>query len=185
MRDLSHMCRVLGFVLLLVLSGGCDERRRAPEAPSITASTYETHDAFPIAEGLHAKVDCNTCHGDFDSFRQFTCLDCHDHSRETTDPRHMRVPDYGWESTRCYECHPAGEATGVDHTGFFPIGQGSLHAGITCATCHVDPKSRKVVDCTSCHSHVASQTDPLHNGIPGYAFTSPKCLECHPQSTIP
>jgi len=169
--------------LALVLCGGCTEF--SSSAPEVTALNHSTHTDFPVDTGAHAQADCNTCHGDFDSFQQFSCTTCHEHDQAITDPTHVNVADYTWNGTGCFECHPDGKASAVDHTLNFPIGQGTTHDGISCSTCHVDPKNRKVVDCISCHTHAATETDPIHNGIPNYAYTSPKCLECHPQATIP
>jgi hypothetical protein len=168
--------------LLFVIGAGCSEF--GSSGRSVTALDHNNHPAFPINIGAHALSDCNTCHGEFDTFKQFNCVACHEHSQELTDPVHVRVADYAWTGTACYDCHPDGAATAVDHTQFFPIGQGTTHDGITCATCHLDPANRKNVDCISCHTHTAAQTDPIHNGIPGYAHTSPKCLECHPKGQV-
>jgi hypothetical protein len=169
--------------LALVLCGGCTEFRSS--APEVTALTHATHTDFPVNTGAHAQADCNSCHGDFDTFKQFSCVTCHEHSQELTDPTHVNVANYSWSGTKCYECHPDGQASTVDHTQYFPIGQGSTHDNISCASCHPDRTNRKVTDCISCHTHAATETHAIHNGLPNYAYTSPKCLECHPQSTIP
>ncbi|MGC3996106.1 MAG: hypothetical protein QM767_00620 [Anaeromyxobacter sp.] len=76
--------------------------------PWNTAPTRETHARFfAISAGTaHATVDCNTCHGAFDTFRQFDCIGCH--TAATTDPRHTGVGGYRNESTACYGCHRDG-----------------------------------------------------------------------------
>jgi hypothetical protein len=186
MIDFSPRVWLLGATaagLLFVIGAGCSEF--AASGPSVTALDHNNHPAFPINIGAHALADCNTCHGEFDTFKQFNCVACHEHSQELTDPVHVRVADYAWTGTTCYDCHPDGTVSAVDHAQFFPIGQGTTHDGITCGTCHVDPASRKNVDCISCHTHAATETNTIHVGIPDYAYTSPRCLECHPQSTIP
>jgi hypothetical protein len=179
----SFVVRLSCLALSALLITACSERADGPKAPSVTALNHETHTAFPVATGAHAMADCNSCHGDFDTFKEFTCVSCHEHAREVTDPTHVRVADYTWSGTRCYECHPDGKATAVDHT-FFPIGAGTVHTGISCGTCHPDRTNRKVVDCIGCHTHAAAETNAIHTSIPGYAWTSPKCLECHPQGNI-
>jgi hypothetical protein len=92
-----------------------------PTAPHNTALTPDTHTPnFPINidGGVHT-LDCNVCHGDFDSFSQFTCTTSSCHSQLDTDASHgtplangstaqMIVPGYSYSSTSCYECHPQG-----------------------------------------------------------------------------
>lgn len=174
--------RLLGLTVLLALAGACSQGAEVPKAPSVTALTYETHKPFPIASGAHAFTDCNSCHGDFDTFQRFSCVGCHQHARSETDTRHARIPDYSWDSTKCYACHPDGTAAGVDHTAFFPIQEGATHSGIVCSTCHVDPTSRKVVDCIGCHT--SASTDPKHGQVGGYARDSALCLRCHGDSQV-
>jgi hypothetical protein len=179
----SPAVRLFAWALLLALVGACSQGSDGPKAPSVTALDYESHTPFPITSGAHARPDCNSCHGDFDTFTKFSCVGCHEHSQGVTDPRHSGVSGYAWDSAKCYECHPSGSVTGVDHAAFFPIHDGATHAGISCATCHVDPTNRKVVDCIGCHT--APTTDPLHSGISGYEWTNPQCLSCHPKGGIP
>lgn len=181
----SFVVRLSCLAVSALLISACNEHAGGPKAPSVTAVNHETHTFFPVAMGAHALADCNACHGDFDTFTQFTCVNCHEHSQEITDPTHVRVANYTWSGARCYECHPDGEAaSAVDHTNLFPIGDGTIHDNITCRSCHVDPADRKVVSCIGCHTHAAAETDAIHSGIAGYAWTSPKCLECHPQGKI-
>lgn len=182
MSPRSVAVQLLGWALLLAFASACNASGGA-KAPSVTALTFETHTPFPIASGTHGRVDCNNCHGDFETFKQFSCVGCHEHSQSATDAIHGGMSDYAWDSTKCYACHPDGTAAGVDHTAFFPIGPGTAHTGIACGTCHVDPSNRKNVDCVTCHT--APETDPLHSGISDYVWASPQCLACHPQSTIP
>ncbi|MBN1204247.1 MAG: hypothetical protein JXB05_04920, partial [Myxococcaceae bacterium] len=111
------------------------------------------------------------------------CISCHSHVATQMDPLHNGIPGYAFTSPKCLECHPQSTIPGIDHTAYFPIQAGQTHAGISCITCHPDRTHRTVVDCISCHT--STETNPLHTGIPGYAWTSPKCLECHPQNTIP
>jgi hypothetical protein len=187
MIDCSPRLRPLGAAtisLLLLLCSGCSEL--GSNAPSVTALNYNSHTAFPVGPGggAHDQAVCDDCHGEFGTFKEFNCVSCHEHAQELTDPNHVGVQDYTWSGTSCYSCHEDGKASAVDHSTKFPIGQGAIHDNISCNTCHVDPSTRKVVDCTNCHSHEATPTNAIHNGIPNYAFTSPKCLECHPMGQI-
>lgn len=167
---------LLAAILLAACRGGLD----GPPVDKNTAVTPETHTFFPVLTGPHGGIDCNTCHGAFDSFQGFDCLSCH--PRSQVDPIHVGVPNFAWTSQQCRACHPDGTRI-VDHALMFPIADGTTHAGIACNTCHVDPGNRKVFDCLSCHTQAT--TNPWHPGVPGYAWTSPKCYECHPQSNVP
>src|SRR5438105_6075656 len=83
--------RAAVFALLALL--GCGQRA-PPETPS-NPITPETHTRFPITSGVHA-VGCNSCHGAYDTFQQFTCLNCHvgtstAHDPSTTDDLHRSL----------------------------------------------------------------------------------------------
>ena len=92
---------------------------------------------FQIVSGPHA-VDCNTCHGDFQSFGQFTCFNCHGHEKLLTDMLHVSLvtrgtaslPDggvgYAYDNVSCLQCHSTGAGVPYDHAGIT----------VSCATCH-------------------------------------------------
>lgn len=158
-----------------------------PGGRSISESPTLHDRYFPITSGAHDGAECNTCHGDFDTFAEFSCFGCHDHDRGVTDPKHTAVAEYAYESARCYDCHPRGTAEGIDpaaHAQYFPIEAGSSHGSITCSTCHVDPNDRRKVECINCHDHDAPSMGARHQGIPGYQWVSGACLTCHPRSQI-
>ncbi len=141
-----------------------------------TALTPATHDKFPIAAGTaHGAVDCNTCHGAFDSFAQFDCLNgCH--AAADTAPAHTAVPSYKYESAACYSCHPDGK--GVDHSLIFPIGPGTQH-DLACSTCHTNPNDRTVFTCIDGGCHPQAETDGHHQDVGGYMYISANCFGCH------
>lgn len=151
----------------------------------LTAEDHESHSRyFPIDRGAHEWVDCNACHGDFDSFTEFSCIGCHEHDRAATDPAHDAVPDYVYSATGCFDCHPKGEVEpGVDHGPFFPVGTGSAHAEVRCAECHTDPSDREVVLCVGCH-HEPERTRSEHAEVGGYLDDSPSCMKCHFRSEV-
>lgn len=161
------------------MSTGCDGGELGP---TFTGPTRETHGKyFPIARGSHA-VDCNVCHGEFDTFTKFNCLNgCH--ARAETDAIHSGNGDYRYDSAWCFACHPQGVADGaVDHTRYFPIAAGDRHAGTACSRCHQDATTRANVTCTDGTCHTAPDGD--HGGVGGYQATSSLCLRCHADSQV-
>lgn len=154
-------------------------------APAYTALTPRTHDAFPIERGAHGGIDCNECHGAFDTFTQFTCIDCHAHERAETDANHAGVEGYAYESERCYACHPDGspDSAGPEHELKFPIADGTVHADAACSSCHFVPGDRKQIDClTGCHE--AGPTSSAHGPVGGYRHATADCLRCHADSQV-
>src|SRR2546428_6388036 len=101
-----------------------------------SAVTRANH-KFPITTGPHA-VDCNTCHGSFSSFNQFTCFNCHGHEQPLTDSLHTSLtmaagsslPDggvaYADDSASCLGCHPTGASVPFSHA----------RLSGNCASCH-------------------------------------------------
>jgi hypothetical protein len=154
------------------------------DAPWLTAKTPASHAAFPIDSGAHAGLDCNECHGAFDTFREFACLDCHAHERTQTDANHAGVEGYAYDSPACYRCHPdgTGEGAGPEHEAIFPIAEGTAHAAVACGSCHVVPGDRSQVDCVTCHP--AAAMSPQHGAVGGYQHATGECLRCHADAQV-
>ncbi len=80
-----------------------------------TPATFD-HDSkyFPIYSGQHRNVwnSCATCHTNPSNYADFSCTDCHEHSRANTDRHHSDVSGYVYLSSACYNCHPTGRAEG-------------------------------------------------------------------------
>src|SRR3989449_3964103 len=105
--------------------------------PGASTVVSRANHMFPITTGPHA-VDCNTCHGGFSSFNQFTCFNCHGHEQPLTDSLHASLtmaagaslPDggvaYAYDSASCLGCHPTGARVPFSHAGI---------SG-NCASCH-------------------------------------------------
>lgn len=174
--------RALYVMTLSVLAacGGASGKK----APWLTAIDRPTHAAkyFPIVKGIHA-VDCNSCHGAFDTFKKFDCLGCH--TQPKTDPDHQGIPGYNWDSASCLKCHPNGTVQGgVEHDKYFPIAAGSKHETATCSDCHSDPSNRvpATLTCGSCH--VQADMATAHASVGGYQWTSPACVACHADSQV-
>jgi Zn finger protein HypA/HybF involved in hydrogenase expression len=149
------------------------------ERHTIGASNHGPY--FPIgATDVHHGLDCQACHGGTASFLEFTCITCHDHAQEVTDPQHLGIQDYAYGPSTCYGCHRNGSITGVDHASFFPISANAKHAGMRCVACHPQPTDRKVFTCTECHDHSRENTDPGHAAVAGYEYADSACYRCHP-----
>ncbi|HKK46584.1 MAG TPA: hypothetical protein VJ964_13750 [Balneolaceae bacterium] len=75
---------------------------------------FQAHDSqyFPIYSGRHQGIwtSCATCHTSTSNYAEFTCFNCHEHSKANTDPHHTDVNGYIYESSACYSCHPSGRA---------------------------------------------------------------------------
>ena len=173
---------------LLALLVACAPGGR--QAPPITAVTPASHASFAVLSGPHA-VDCNTCHGEFGSFKQFNCLGCHAHEQTATDGVHRAVTGYSYSSAACYTCHQAadGGKQVFSHTGI----------SSNCASCHTEGAAFAALpvagfthgpmngnDCAACHvtaswkagvNPAGNSSDPQRDvfvatAIPSYAGTS-------------
>ncbi|OGQ91218.1 MAG: hypothetical protein A2289_18235 [Deltaproteobacteria bacterium RIFOXYA12_FULL_58_15] len=172
------LAAVIGSTIL----GGCLDQLYAPpyslERERITRNTHT--DLFPIASGAHTGVDCNACHGAFDTFTQFDCTTtCHEHAQAVTDASHAGLAGYAYGPTTCYDCHPTGTGSisREDHERFFPIKTGN-HGGLACASCHVAGAGS--FSCIDCHEHAQAATDLFHVGLADYVYGPTTCYACHP-----
>ena len=72
------------------------------------ASNFD-HDArfFKIYSGKHKGKwgSCNDCHVDPNNYKNFSCLNCHEHRKSKMDEEHHEVSGYRYESQACYSCH--------------------------------------------------------------------------------
>ncbi len=147
---------------------------------------FPDHDPiFPIYNGKHSGEwgDCAECHIDPSSYAIFSCVDCHEHNQGDTDPYHLSIPGYSYQSIACYDCHPTGEAEPfIDHDAqSFPIYSGKHNdQWDQCAVCHVVPSDRRQFSCLQCHQHRQSEMDGKHGSMTGYSYLSSACYDCHP-----
>lgn len=63
---------------------------------------------FPIFTGKHQTKwsKCTDCHIQPADFRVFSCFQCH--TKTKMDEEHRSIAGYGYDSAKCYQCHPAG-----------------------------------------------------------------------------
>jgi len=149
--------------------------------PDWNPAQFPIHNDFYALNGAHALIanDCAACHnGDYNNTPN-TCFGCHQADFEqTTDPNHVEAQF----STDCASCHTenAWSPASFDHDNqYFPIYSGE-HAGewSACVDCHTVPGDFTQFTCVTCHQ--AGETGDQHNGVPGYTYSSPACLACHP-----
>jgi len=81
--------------------------------PGWPAQDFAQHDDlyFPIFSGKHKGEwnDCIECHTVAGDFKQFSCIDCHEHNNPSKlADKHDEVGDYQYNSQACYQCHPTG-----------------------------------------------------------------------------
>jgi hypothetical protein len=136
-----------------------------------------SHTTFPLT-GAHIATDCAQCHtGGVYAGTPTDCASCHlaDY-QATTAPNHAAS---GFP-TACDACHTttAWTRSTFDHD-FFPI-TGGDHGGLDCADCHLVPSNFSSFSCTHCHEHRKSEADDEHQDVQGYVWSSPACLQCHP-----
>jgi hypothetical protein len=167
-------------------SAACLKCHPAGTAGTISRAEH-TAKFFAIdAASKHATNQCADCHTNPADKAQFTCTGCHDHAQAVTDPKHMGIAGYSYDSAACLKCHPTGAAgtlARADHTKFFPIDVGAKHASGQCTDCHTNPNDRTQFTCLSCHDHAQPVTDPAHANIAGYGYDSAACLKCHADGT--
>jgi hypothetical protein len=154
--------------------------------PTGGPASFTQHDAlFPIYSGSHAGTwnACTACHPTAATPSVFTCMSSGCHAQAATDPIHAGITGYAYTAAQCLSCHPTGQpASFTQHDAlYFPIYSGS-HAGTwnACTACHQTAGSPNVFTCMSSGCHAQAATDPIHNGISGYAYTAAQCLSCHP-----
>ncbi|MCP3914042.1 MAG: hypothetical protein GY711_00625 [bacterium] len=103
------------------------------------------------------------------------CIDCHaDDYANTSDPDHQQV---GFP-TACEVCHNTSNWHNTSWNHSFPINNGD-HSNFDCIDCHTTG-SFPQFSCIDCHEHRQSETDDEHDDVPGYVYSSPACLACHP-----
>jgi hypothetical protein len=127
--------------------------------------------------GAHASVDCGACHvnGRF-SGTPHECVACHrDDFDRASNPNHVNA---GFP-TGCQACHNTNgwRPASFDHDRFFPLTRD--HAGIACATCHVNPGNFRTFQCLSCHGR--ERMDDKHEKVSGYRYENQACYSCHPR----
>jgi len=68
-----------------------------------------SHPQFPINNGAHDNLSCQSCHMVPSNYSSFSCIHCHEHNQSNTNNDHDRVSGYTYVSSACYSCHPDGD----------------------------------------------------------------------------
>ncbi|MEZ4794812.1 MAG: hypothetical protein R2773_04945 [Flavobacteriaceae bacterium] len=65
---------------------------------------------FPIYSGSHENAwnNCIDCHTNVNDYSIFTCITCHTKNETANQHDPDEVPDYVYESSACFACHPNG-----------------------------------------------------------------------------
>lgn len=83
-------------------------------SPGWKPAFYKQHDSasFPIYSGKHKGEwnSCADCHKQMGNYSNFTCIDCHEHSKASMDRKHDEERDYSYNSNACLTCHPRGNS---------------------------------------------------------------------------
>ena len=200
---------------VLTLAAACGPAG-SPARPN-TILDPTTHDSFfPIGAGSkHAlgsdspAITCNSCHGGSDSFGQFDCLSCHQHSDQAALALgHRAVSQYAYASASCYSCHARGTAGGAVPSGVIsdPARDLTVNAQIPSyvdtsisslspqtetlpmpmdhATTQVDATA--FASCGNCHVNAgagAFYPGNLHSSLANLNLAQPSaCTDCHASS---
>lgn len=178
--------RFLVFSILMGLLSSCNTvDERGQRADAFTAMTRTQHSLFfHIETGSHSDASCNICHEGFATFREFTCVSCHEHSEQLLAPVHSEVAGYQWRSDSCYACHATDtNAAAAAHNAIFPIGDGESHGGMLCTDCHSEGVG-ELSDCATCHTSIHVGTAGAHGAVRDYSSASSMCKRCHAESTV-
>ena len=146
---------------------------------------------FPIGSGTaHAAVRCGDCHANAADRRDVSCAGCHGQAEAAAQHVQVRsdaATGYAFSTVRCLRCHGDGQVDRVAaHVPFvITAGDHGPARGGQCLECHPALRGDKpraadfsVRHCLGCHDR--AETDGHHGGESGYAYTTAKCLECHP-----
>jgi len=178
-----------------VPSAGCLLCHSDGTADGIDPAVH-TQKYFPIGAGTaHADASCGDCHKNPTAKADVSalgCAGCHGHEQAAMATAHARVKadasaGYAFAPAKCVRCHADGQVDSVSaHTPFgITAGKHGPLSNGQCLTCHPALRSDKawaadfgVKDCLGCHRK--AETDAQHAGRASYAYTTAKCLDCHP-----
>ncbi len=143
---------------------------------------FPIHNNYYVLKDAHAAIanDCAKCHNGNYNNTPNTCAGCHmPEYNQALNPKHAAA---GFPTT-CDDCHTqkAWSPANFNHDGmYFPIYSGKhKNKWDMCTDCHTTPGNFTSFSCTVCHTNPT--TNNHHQGVPGYTYSSPACLQCHPK----
>jgi len=185
----------------------CDRCHGAQSFDLVSGFTAHKSARLPLT-GMHALLDCSTCHARdpsrFADTPPSECYSCHsaEYELHTLHPPHRPEPGNPARpglSRDCRQCHnalawsPALFAVSARadslreglsrraHARSFPIDVGP-HRGAECGDCHQDTADVRAgagaITCTGCHAHSAARIARSHPRLPA-APVATLCLQCH------
>ena len=146
-------------------------------ASSWKPATFD-HDGkyFPVYSGSHKSkwANCSDCHIDQTNYKNFECINCHEHAKSSMDSEHQGVNGYSYQSRVCFNCHPQGNKEGVINHSLTKFPLVGAHNSVPCNQCHQTTYSGTSTKCESCHQ-AKYATAPNH-----VATSYPiDCVQCH------
>lgn len=149
-------------------------------SPDWRPASFGDHDAqfFPINSGKHKGEweSCTDCHTNSNNFRQFSCIDCHEHNQSDMNKEHRGVNGYVYESKACFECHPTGDEDFIFNHNATSFPLTGAHNTVVCSECHITGYNGTSTACNSCHLQQFNEAvNPSHTLL----GVSQDCASCH------
>ncbi len=132
--------------------------------------------SFPIYSGSHkGKWNlCSECHINQTNYKNFECINCHEHNKNDMDSKHNGINGYTYQSRTCFACHPQGSKEGVINHSLTNFPLLGAHLNVPCNQCHQNGYAGTPTQCVSCHQSKFT-TAPNH-----VAQSYPQdCKQCH------
>ena len=150
--------------------------------PGWNPANFKEHDAsyFPIYSGNHkGKWDrCTDCHT-ANTYKTFSCTNCHEHAQSDSDSQHKGINGYSFQSVSCFSCHPQGDKSGAFNHSQTAFPLTGAHSTVDCALCHSAGYAGTSMECKNCHLtnfNAAQVPGHIAAGIPV------DCKTCHTTS---
>jgi len=136
--------------------------------------------AFPLT-GAHRATRCASCHQSQNfAATSSECISCHQSQFDgTTSPNHITA-NFGRDCRPCHSTTAWRPAVFNHDQQYFRIYSGKhRNKWVGCVDCHQTPANYGSFTCFGCHQHRQSAMDSKHASVSGYAYSSPRCYNCH------
>lgn len=140
-------------------------------------ATQVDHDLFFPLAGVHAVLDCDSCHEEQFAGTPRDCYSCHQVDYAATEDPDHAASGLGIDCESCHD-ESSWRVNALDHDPFFPLL--GAHGSLDCESCHEEGFTTVTSDCYSCHADVfLSALSPDHVAA-GFPL---ECERCHGSST--